>query len=224
MAQLHRVRREEAWNVLHTPAIARVGVASLLGLVTGCIAFRWVRWEFAALVWWDTVALTVLLAVWPLIVTFDCERTAALSTREDETRGTAGLLELGAATVSLAGVFYALQQATELEGVARAVLTAAAMLTIVLSWTLVNTVFTLRYAHLHFMSKTGGLDFHGETPPNYRDFAYMAFTVGMTYQVSDTEVRDPAIRRLVLRQALLSYLFGAFIIAATINVVAGFVH
>ena len=224
MAHAHRVTRQEAWNVLHTPALVRVGVATLLGLVTGWIALRWVRWQFAALVGWDTIALTVLLAVWPLIVTFDCERTAALSTREDETRGTAGLLELGAATGSLVGVFYTLQQASELAGIARAVMTAAAMLTIVVSWTLVNTVFTLRYAHLHFTSKVGGLDFHGETPPDYRDFAYLAFTVGMTYQVSDTEVRDPAIRRLVLRQALLSYLFGAFIIAATINVVAGFVH
>jgi uncharacterized membrane protein len=224
MAQVHRVTREEAWNVLHTPALVRVGVASVLGLVTGWIALTWMRWQFAALVGWDTLALTVLIAVWPQIWTFDCERTAALSTREDETRATAGLLELAAATVSLAGVFYALQQATELTGLTRIVLTAAAMVTIGVSWTLVNTVFTLRYAHLHFTSKAGGLDFNGETPPDYRDFAYLAFTVGMTYQVSDTEVRDPAIRRLVLRQALLSYLFGAFIIAATINVVAGFVH
>src|SRR5262245_1678130 len=224
MAQAPRARREEAWNVLHTPAIARVGGAALLGLITGGIAFRLVRWQFAALVGWDTLALTILLAVWTQIWTFDCERTAALSIREDETRATAGLLELAAATVSLVGVFYALQQASELAGLARVVLTAAAMLTIVVSWTLVNTVFTLRYAHLHFTSKVGGLDFHGDTPPDYRDFAYVAFTVGMTYQVSDTEVRDPAIRRLVLQQALLSYLFGAFIIAATINVVAGFVH
>jgi len=215
MAHVHRVTKEEAWNVLHTPALVRVGVAFVLGIVAGCIALYWMRWEFAALVGWDTLALTVLIAVWSQIWTFDCERTAALSTREDETRATAGLLELAAATVSLVGVFYALQQASELAGLTRVVLTAAAMLTIAVSWILVNTVFTLRYAHLHF---------HGERPPDYRDFAYMAFTVGMTYQVSDTEVRDPAIRRLVLQQALLSYLFGAFIIAATINVVAGFVH
>ena len=224
MAHVHRVTKEEAWYVLHTPALVRVGVAFVLGIVAGCIALYWMRWEFAALVGWDTLALTVLIAVWPVIWTFDCERTAAQSTREDETRATAGLLELSAATVSLVGVFYALQQASELTGLTRVVLTAAAMLTIAVSWILVNTVFTLRYAHLYFLSKTGGLDFHGETPPDYRDFAYMAFTVGMTYQVSDTEVRDPAIRRLVLQQALLSYLFGAFIIAATINVVAGFVH
>jgi uncharacterized membrane protein len=224
MAQVRQVVREETWNVLHTPALMRVGIAFLLGVITGGVALGWMRWQFAALVGWDTLALTVLIAVWPQIWTFDCERTAALSTREDETRATAGLLELAAATVSLAGVFYALQQATELTGLTRIVLTAAAMVTIGVSWTLVNTVFTLRYAHLHFTSKAGGLDFNGETPPDYRDFAYLAFTVGMTYQVSDTEVRDPAIRRLVLRQALLSYLFGAFIIAATINVVAGFVH
>jgi len=224
MAQVRRVVKDEAWNVLHTPALTRVGVATLLGIITGCVAHGWMRWQFAALVGWDTLALTVLIAVWSQIWTFDCERTAALSTREDETRATAGLLELAAATVSLVGVFYALQQASELAGLTRVVLTAAAMLTIAVSWILVNTVFTLRYAHLHFLSKAGGLDFHGERPPDYRDFAYMAFTVGMTYQVSDTEVRDPAIRRLVLQQALLSYLFGAFIIAATINVVAGFVH
>jgi uncharacterized membrane protein len=224
MAKVRQLVKDEAWNVLHTPALTRVGVAFLLAIVTGFIAARWVRWQFAALVGWDTFALTILIAVWPLIWTFDCERTAALSRREDETRATAGLLEVSAATVSLVGVFYALQQASELTGLARVVLTAAAMLTIAVSWILVNTVFTLRYAHLHFLSKAGGLDFHGETPPDYRDFAYMAFTVGMTYQVSDTEVRDPKIRRLVLQQALLSYLFGAFIIAATINVVAGFVH
>jgi len=224
MAQVRRVVKEEAWNVLHTPALLRVGVAFLLGIVTGSIALGWMRWEFAALVGWDTIALTVLIMVWSQIWTFDCERTAALSRREDETRATAGLLELSAATVSLVGVFYALQQASELAGLTRVALTAAAMLTIVVSWILVNTVFTLRYAHLHFLSPAGGLDFHGEAPPDYRDFAYLAFTVGMTYQVSDTEVRDPAIRRLVLQQALLSYLFGAFIIAATINVVAGFVH
>jgi len=218
------VVKEEAWNVLHTPALVRVGVAFALGIVTGCTALGWMRWQFAVLVGWDTLALTILIAVWSLIWTFDCERTAAQSKREDETRATAGLLELSAATASLVGVFYALQQASELAGLTRVVLTAAAMLTIAVSWTLVNTVFTLRYAHLHFTSKLGGLDFHGDAPPDYRDFAYVAFTVGMTYQVSDTEVHDPAIRRLVLQQALLSYLFGAFIIAATINVVAGFVH
>jgi hypothetical protein len=133
--------------------------------------------------------LTVLLAVWPVIATLDGSRTAALATREDETRGTAAILEVGAATVSIVGVLFALQQASETGGSEKVILTTAAMLTILVSWVLVTTVYVLRYAHLHYTSQAGGVDFHADTPPNYLDFAYMAFTIGMTYQVSDTEVR-----------------------------------
>ena len=224
MARKPREVSVERWTVLHFPALARFIVAGILGLTAFWFASSRMQMGLAFLVGWDTIAASVLLAVWPVIVRLDCARTRALSTREDETRATAGLLEVGASTVSLVGVFYALEQASQLHGVERIVMTTAAMITIVLSWLLVNTVFMLGYAHLHFMSKVGGLDFHGDTPPDYLDFAYLAFTVGMTYQVSDTEVHDPAIRRTVLRQALISYLFGAVIIAATINVVAGFVH
>ena len=99
MAQVHRVRREEAWTVLHTPAMARVGVATLLGLVTGWVSLGWMRWQFAVLVGWDTIALTVLLAVWPLIVTFDCERTAALSTRGVSRRISSGMMASGMSQV-----------------------------------------------------------------------------------------------------------------------------
>ena len=80
------------------------------------------------------------------------------------------------------------------------------MLTVVLSWTVVNTVFTLRYADQHFSSGAAGIAFgDSDRPeaPTYRDFAYVAFTIGMCYQVSDTTVRDRRIRRTVL-YALLS--------------------
>ena len=96
-----------------------------------------------------------------------------------------------------------------------------------LSWTVVNTVYTLRYADLHFRSAGGGVVFDlpaGSPPPAYRDFAYVAFTIGMTYQVSDTSVRDPRIRRTVLGHALLSYLFGVVIVAGSVSLIAGLVH
>ncbi len=73
-------------------------------------------------------------------------------------------------------------------------LIGAAVLTVVLSWTLINTVYTLRYADQYFRSKPGGIAFGAEDrqqQPGYRDFAYVAFTIGMTYQVSDTTLRDP---------------------------------
>ena len=69
------------------------------------------------------------------------------------------------------------------------------------------------------MRELCGIDFAGAGPPGYADFAYLAFTIGMTFQVSDTAVRTPALRRTVLRHALLSYLFGTVVIAVGVNLV-----
>ena len=103
---------------------------------------------------------------------------------------------------------------------------AVATFTLVVSWTVVNTVFTLRYADLFYSSPVGGIGFgdDGSEPPSYRDFAYMAFTIGMTYQVSDTTLRDRRFRRAVLNHALLSYVFGVVIVATSINLIAGLVR
>jgi uncharacterized membrane protein len=98
------------------------------------------------------------------------------------------------------------------------------VVTVLVSWTVVNTVYTLHYAHRDFGSTAPGIAFGdaaGQQQPTYRDFAYVAFTIGMTYQVSDTTVRDPRIRRAVLSHALLSYLFGVVIIGGAVNLIAG---
>lgn len=86
-----------------------------------------------------------------------------------------------------------------------------------------HTLFTLRYARLYFAGQAGGIDFNNNEPPRIVDFAYVAFTIGMTYQVSDTNISQFDIRSLALRQGLLSYLFGAVILASVINLVAGLV-
>jgi len=92
-----------------------------------------------------------------------------------------------------------------------------------LSWAVVHTEYTLRYARLFYAGKAGGLDFHQipNTEPQYSDFAYVALTVGMTFQVSDPEVTSTVMRATILRHALLAYLFGVVIIGIVINVVAG---
>jgi uncharacterized membrane protein len=92
---------------------------------------------------------------------------------------------------------------------------------VALSWSVVQTVFISHYARLYYGHPDGGIDFNQEAPPRYSDFAYLAFTVGMTFQVSDTDLKTPALRATALRQALLSYLLGAVILATTINLVAG---
>ena len=92
-----------------------------------------------------------------------------------------------------------------------------------LSWAVVHTVFALRYADAFYTPPSGGIDFKSgdQFEPDYRDFAYVAFTVGMTFQVSDTDIASSHMRRVVLSHALLAYLFGAVIVAMLVNVVAG---
>jgi uncharacterized membrane protein len=80
----------------------------------------------------------------------------------------------------------------------------------------VHTVYLLRYARLYYSPPEGGIDFHGEAP-SYLDFAYLALTIGMTFQVSDTDLMGKRARRLALRHALLSYLFGTVIVATTVS-------
>ena len=78
-----------------------------------------------------------------------------------------------------------------------------------------------RYARLYHLGPNGGIDFNQHAPPRYSDFAYLAFTIGMTFQVSDTNLQTAEIRATALRHALLSYLLGAVILATTINLVSG---
>jgi uncharacterized membrane protein len=134
------------------------------------------------------------------------------------------VLLVGASVTSLVGVGLALDLAGRQSGPLRVLLIGAAVLTVVLSWTVVNTVYTLCYADLQHRSREAGIAFgdpDGQEPPTYRDFAYVAFTIGMCYQVSDTTVRDRRIRGTVLSHAFLSYVFGVVIVAGSVNLIAG---
>ena len=197
------------------------------GLVVTLVLVWFLPWELAVIGGWDGAALAFLWTVWPIILQADSTSAGRLATREDDTRGSAAVLVVVASVASLLGVGFALGLAGGESGPFRLLLIGVAVLTVMLSWTVVNTVYTLHYAHLHFRSTADGVGFpatDGPEPPNYRDFAYMAFTIGMTYQVSDTTVRDPQIRRTVLSHALLSYLFGVVIVAGAINLIAGLVR
>ncbi len=120
------------------------------------------------------------------------------------------------------GVGFALHRANERTGGDELALVGVALLTVVLSWILVNTVFTLQYAHLYYNEPHGGVEFAEEGPPDYRDFAYVAFTVGMCYQVSDTSLSTRHMRRTALRHGIIAYMFGVVIVATTINIIASF--
>jgi uncharacterized membrane protein len=161
---------------------------------------------------------------WWIIIRADSSRAPQLAAREDQTEGSARVLLVGASVASLLGAGYALHLAGQKSGAPRMLLIGAAVLTVVLSWAVINTVYTLRYADQHFRSRPGGIAFgteDGQQHPGYRDFAYVAFTIGMCYQVSDTTLRDPQIRRTVLTHAILSYVFGVVIVAGSVNLISG---
>jgi len=99
--------------------------------------------------------------------------------------------------------------------------TGSAVISAALSRAIVHTVYMLRYPRLHYTGPDRGVDFNEPDPPTYTDFAYLAFTIGMTFQVSDTPLRTKEFRRTALRHGLLSYLFGTGILATAINLVAG---
>jgi uncharacterized membrane protein len=212
-----------AWLGPEAPAIRRLLGTVAVGLVALAAPVAFAPWQLDVLVFWDGVAGSFLVVVWFQIFGLDSTATAAAATREDETRQMTRVLLLVASTVSLAGVGVALAKATDAGGATQVVISVAAVVTIVLSWGVVHTAYVLRYAHLYYGTAPGGVDFNGDEP-DYVDFAYLSFTLGMTYQVSDTNIQNRTIRRTVLAHTLLSYVFGTVIIAATINIVAGFVH
>jgi len=198
----------------------RVVVAGTFGLLVCAVVSTVGPWQVAILAGWDTAAAVFVVWVFWMGYGLDSARTAMLATREDDSRAAADLLLVAACLASLAGVGMGLVKASQERGAAKAAITALAVLTVVLSWAAVHVVFALRYARLYY-SEQGGIDFNGDSQPDYHDFAYVALTIGMTYQVSDTDLTTRTMRRTATRHALLSYVFGTFVVAMMINVVAG---
>jgi uncharacterized membrane protein len=210
------------WLGWHAPALRRLVVAAAVGAATGLALAAVVTWQLAVLGGWDATALIFLSTVAPIIIRADGTRTAHLAVREDVNRDMARLLLLAVSGASLVAVGFALGLARQEGGAERVLLVSMAALTVVISWTVLNVVFTLRYAHLYYLAGAG-IDFGDPASgqPDYRDFAYLAFTIGMTYQVSDTALRDRRLRRAVLVHAVFSYIFGVVIVSAGVNIVAG---
>jgi uncharacterized membrane protein len=227
MTSIPNPTRYHRWLGWHAPAMRRTVIVGSIGLIVAVVLLWFVPWGMAVVAGWDAAALAFLMSVWAIIIRADSSHAAQLATREDETRGSATLLLLAASVASLLGVGFALILAGQESGPVKVLLVGFAVLTVVLSWTVVNTVFTLRYADQHFGSGAAGIAFgdsDGSDAPTYRDFAYVAFTIGMCYQVSDTTLRDRRIRRTVLSHALLSYVFGVAIVGGSVNLIAGLIR
>ncbi|WP_407540156.1 DUF1345 domain-containing protein [Deinococcus radiomollis] len=206
-------------------AVVRLGVAATIGVLVGIFLPPGSKWELHALAGWCASAVTFLLLAGWVFFTTDAENTRRLATREDDGRAVSSLLVLAGSLVSLGGVIYALTQVKELQKAGQAteatVLTALGLLSVALSWLLIQTVYAFRYAHLYFEEPEGGIDFQGDEPPDYLDFVYLAVTIGMTFQVSDTNLSQKTVRRSLTGHALIGYVYNTVLVALTINTVAG---
>ena len=192
-------------------------------------AFAVVAWQYtipapALLMGWDIAALIYLVMVWVAVYRMNAEVTARMAGREDPSSPVAELVVVAASIAALVAVSFALVRAGQTTGSTKALLIGLGAVSVVVSWLVVHTVYMLRYARNFYTEPTGGIGFNEEDLPAYLDFAYFSFTIGMTFQVSDTNISSKGIRRLALHHALLSYLFGAVILATAINVFASLLH
>ncbi len=204
----------------HRPAAVKLAIAAVTGAAFGAGASLFGLTAQAVLIGWDVTAITFLAIIWVVIFPLDAERTRQHATAEDPTRPWTDAALFSAALASLLGLGLLLSGRAHTDG-ERVQELAVSLAGVVLSWALIHTTFALRYARLFYDDEQGGVDFNQRTDPAYSDFAYLAFTVGMTFQVSDTAITTRAMRATVLRHALVAYLFSAVILALTVNLLAG---
>ncbi|HEY7054283.1 MAG TPA: DUF1345 domain-containing protein [Mycobacterium sp.] len=207
------------WLSREGPVILRIVVAVPCGFAVAVAVGVTSGWAFAPAAGWIVAAVTYLIWTWIAIGRMNADDTKSHATREDPTRPVADALVLSASVASLVGVGYLLA-AGRAHGAETEIAAAVGFASVAAAWFAVHTVFSLRYARLYYAEHSDGVDFNQQEPPAYIDFAYLGFTIGMTYQVSDTPLKTSSMRGTALRQAILSYLLGAVVLAITINLIA----
>jgi uncharacterized membrane protein len=203
-----------------TTAGKRLFVAVATGVIVGALVGTTGYAAYAALAAWDVAA--AIYVGWTLFVVlkFSAADTRLHALREDPGRALADAVLIFASLASLAAIGFLVFQGRNDVGIDKAIDIGLSLLSVVVSWSAVHTTYLLKYARLYYGDPEGGVNFNNNSAPGYSDFAYMAFTVGMTFQIADTDLKTKEFRALVLKHALLSFVFGTVIIATTINTLA----
>ncbi|WP_245827746.1 DUF1345 domain-containing protein [Sinomonas mesophila] len=202
-------------------ARTRLTVMAALGAAGFAATGLAASWWYAPAVGWGVAALVYDVWVWSRIAPMDVGQTRAHALEEDPSRRTREFLILCANAAAIIAVILVMISASGEDKAERVVLALVALLVVSASWLLVHTLFTLRYTELYYTEPEGGIGFNQEAPPSYTDIAYMAFSLGMTFQVSDTAITDAAVRAEALKHSLLAYVFSTLVLASTVNLVIG---
>lgn len=184
-------------------------VTFILGLVAGLLA-GWAALAIVSTVWTFT-------EIWKM----SAEAARAHATTEDPGQGVARIIALVGSAVSLAAVVAVVIHSRDSTGIDAYLLAGTALVSVFASWSLIQLDYTLRYAREYYQDNAGGINFNQEADPDYADFVYFSIGLGMGYQVADTNVTSNRIRRIVVGQTALAYLFGTGIIATAITLITG---
>lgn len=202
------VRVRAALSIL-AGALTALAVVPVLGVAAGILS-GWGAFALVNVVW-------VLLLIWPM----DAAATRDHATVEAPGRQIARLISIAGSLVSLGAVLVVLIEAQAARGTEEYLLAGVAVISVAASWMLIQTEYVLRYARMYYGEPGGGIDFNQQEDPEYTDFVYVSVGLGMTYQVSDTNLTNNGMRRVVIAQTVLGYLFGTVILASIVNLVVG---
>ncbi|MFT8639069.1 DUF1345 domain-containing protein [Bifidobacterium sp.] len=199
----------------------RTSIMFAIGIPIGLLAcFLGQNLPTSFVIGWACACIFYLVRVWSRIARFTGERTREHAQGEDPSRTTADIVIMISSVVSIVAlvVMMSIGGSSQERTLPIAALTLSSIL---LTWGLIHTLYTLRYAEMYYSGSDPCIDFPGTKLPQYTDFAYLAFTMGMTFQVSDTDLTSTNVRRVALGHTLLSYLFNTLLIGATVNLLAG---
>jgi len=203
----------------------------LLSLGVSLIVFLFIRqYHFNTVltitVLWDVFALLFISCSWIVFFTCPVSHIAKLANKEDGSRVFVLISILVSSFASMFTVLLFMVYKDEAP-TQQVVAVGLSVIGMIVSWVLVHTIFTFHYAHLYYNDSKqkaadgSALDFPDERKPDYIDFAYFSFVIGMTFQVSDVSISARGIRRTALAHALLAFALNTFVVALTINLIAG---
>ena len=220
-------RNRSTWVVRVGVAHKRLVISAVIGIATiFALSTTDVKLVTRLLLGWDTAVTIYLVAA--AAVMARCSTVAAIkrnAAAQDEGAFAILVLTVAAAMASLGAIFAELV-ALERTNPSYGLYITLAVATVVLSWTFTHTIFALHYAHDFYGEgvHSQGLKFPGNAHPDYWDFVYFAFVIGMTFQVSDVAVTNKSIRRMVVAHGALSFFFSTAIVALTVNIAAGLIQ
>ena len=217
----------------HVVARPRLALCGLLGLAT--LAVLPVDWQFSTrtLIAWNTGIWTYLAAAAVMMYRSTEQNIRRRAVVTDESRFVVLALTCVAAVASIAAIIAQLAATKDVHGLSRALHIGLAAATIVSAWTFMHVVFAQHYAHEYFIERAsekampeefrGGLQFPGGCAPDYSDFLYFAFVIGVAGQTADVAICSRPMRRVTLVHCVLSFFFNTTVLALTINIAAGMI-